>query len=60
MVLGPRIWSLVRVSGKQHDKNVNMLKFPHKNVIFTVFLVFFSFLDAIKLKFFSEDVVSIR
>ena len=31
-----------------------------RNVIFTAFLVFFSFLDAIKLKFFSEDVVSIK
>ena len=25
MVLGPRMWSLVRVSGKQHEKNVKML-----------------------------------
>ena len=36
-------WSLVRVSGKQHDKNLKMLQFPHENVIFTVFLVFFFF-----------------
>ena len=25
MVLGPRKWSLVHVSGKQHEKNVKML-----------------------------------
>ena len=52
MVLGPRMWSLVRVSGKQHEKNVKMLQFPHENVIFTIFHVLFSFLGAIKLKFF--------
>ena len=60
MVLGPRMWSLVRVSGKQHEKNVKMLYIPHENVIFTILHVFFSFRDAIKLKFFSEDVVSIK
>ena len=25
MVLGPRMWSLVRLSGKQHEKKVKML-----------------------------------
>ena len=56
-----RMWSLFRDSGKQREKNVEMLQFPHKNVIFTIFHVFFiCFLDAIKLKFFSEDAVSIK
>ena len=58
MVLGPRVWSFFRDSGKQHEKNVKMWQFPHENVIFTIFHVFFSILDAIK--FFSEDVVSIK
>ena len=53
-------WSANHMSGKQHEKNVKMLYIPHKNVIFTILHVFFSFRDAIKLKFFSEDVVSIK
>ena len=52
VLFGPRMWSLVRVSGKQLEKNVKMLYFPQENVLFTNFLYFSSFLDAIKLKFF--------
>ena len=43
MVLGPRMWYLVCVSGKQHEKNVKMLQFQYENVIFTIFHVFFFF-----------------
>ena len=55
-----RMWSLFCDSGKQRERNVEMLQFPHENMIVTIFHVFFSFLDAIKPKFFSEDVVSIK
>ena len=60
MVLDPRMWSLIRVSGKQHEKNVKNVIVSTRKRDFKIFHVFFSFLDAIKLKFFSEDVVSIK
>ena len=44
MDLGPRIWSLVRDSCKEHEKYVRMRYFSNENAIFTVFHVFFLFL----------------
>ena len=49
------------VLDKQHDKNVKMLLIVStRKRDFHSISCFFSFLDAIKQKFFSEDVVSVK
>ena len=61
MVLGPRKWSLVHVSGKQHEKNVKIVIVSTGKCPFHKFHVFFfHFLMQLSLSLFSEDVVSIK